>query len=639
MAKKAENADEAEKPEKVKRVKKRKKGKKPKKRVKRKKRRAPRKRPRARMLVGLLTGTLVLGLTVGFLLWVLGVFGTGPLGPGGDTPTGPGVRRVPGAPSVTIFFTCDLQGRLVPCNCEEGSLGGVARMATLCRKWRDEQPDGVLVDVGNAAIVDHKQAETINRYTLRALEGIGHTIVNCGDNEAALSLDRLVSLSRGTQLKIISANLVRADTDLTVFPSHHVVERGGLRIAFVGLVRDDILSGHIGKGVRIRSHVSALKGAISSLKDKADLIVVLAYVSPEQLHELAERFKEVDVFLGGYTQATSAPYEVAGRAIIAYLGDQGCTVGRLEAYFPEKGPPSAEGRVALLSKRVADVIMPKLGENIHKATIVQWLKQEGERVGVGELLFEAVGSREPAKVEPEKAEKVVVKVKAHKGGILDAIHAKEKSVVRAGQVVGTIELPEDPGLTVLVSEFTGRLAGAKLPGADWPLKMPCSTSYVGSDVCKLCHLKEFYKWQATKHAGAYVTLLQEGRSKERECFFCHTTGLGMPGGYDPARPNVAPRTVKGAKATERKGPQGPSTQYPMAGVGCECCHGGARRHLGLALKDRFEVAKTPQLRSGSSLRNCRRCHNAWRPCLAEDQKDLFEMGEYTKKIKHWQRRE
>jgi len=479
-----------------------------------------------------------------------------------------------GVSNATLFVSCQLEGCLAPYTCEEGKLGGVARMSTVYRKWSQEVGDHIRVDIGNSTVVRHKEANTINSFVFSAFDQLGYDVVNCGDNEAALDLDDLLKLAQGRKFKLISANLVRADTRAPVFPQHHILRHRGQDIGFIGLVRDDIPTRRLGKGIRLISPSAALKNSVSTLKPKVDIIVVIAFLPVEDIYEMAKEQPHVGIFLGGYTPVSSAPYEIAGRptkptAIVSYLGDQGCSVGRLQAAFPKDLPPTAIAKAALL------------GED----------------------------------VEP------------------------------------------DPELTGLVAEFTAALSGQALPGSKQDPKMPCTSSYVGAEVCKLCHIKQFYSWQATDHAGSYATLLQQGKQKERACLGCHVTGYDMPGGYDPDRP-VATRSkleeeaeedAKKRKAEEAKEkgegaetkdapkqPKAPQTQRPMQGVGCECCHGGARHHLGIALRDRFLAARSPLLRSPSALKNCLRCHHTQRPCHEAEAADPYDRTEYLEKIKHWE---
>jgi len=509
-----------------------------------------RRKHKARALRAALRLGIVAAVAMGLVVIVYLLLGGGKRTQHGQTTgrsTGPSAAE---APSLSLFYSCDLQGRLAPYTCEEGELGGVARMATVFGRWAKGR-DHVLVDVGNSTASGHEVAETINAFTFSALDKLGYDVVNCGDNEAELSLDELRALAKDRKFKLISANLVRADTRAPIFPTHHIVRRRGLQIAFIGLLREDILPKHTGKGVRLISPSAALKGAINLVKDSVDLIVVLAFLPPEELHELARKHPEAHVFLGGVTPVSSPQYELAGpranqATIVAYLGDQGCTVGRLEATFTPNQLPTATGEIALL---------------------------------------------DPA-VEPDRA------------------------------------------FAGLLADFAAALAGKPMPGASQDPKMPCTSAHVGSDVCKLCHIKQYYSWQNTAHAGAYVTLLQKGEQKNPACLRCHATGHKLPGGFDPDKP-----TAPGAKNGEDKEPlkavRGPKTQDPLKGVGCECCHGGSRHHLGLALKDRFATARTPLLRPTPSLENCIRCHTPARPCREPGAAEPFDRTEYMDRIKHW----
>jgi len=461
-------------------------------------------------------------------------------------------------PVISFFYSCDIEGRLAPYACEEGALGGVARASTVYSNWAKDRPYHILLDAGNSTVSGHDTAETINKFTFNALDKLGYDVVNCGDNEATLGLQELRALSKERKFKLISANLVHAETRAPILPAHHIVRRAGLRIAIIGVLREDILPKHPGKGVRLISPADALRGAINVVKDSADIIVVLAYLPPEEIHELARKYRDVHVFLGGISPVNSAPFEIAGpraapASVVSYLGDQGCSVACLDCVFPKGQLPIATSRLALLDEAV----------------------------------------------------------------------------------------PADKAFVGLLAEFTSALSGKPMPGARQDPTMPCTSKYIGSEVCKLCHNKQYYSWQKTDHAGAYATLIEKGMHKEPACLGCHTTGYLMPGGYDPSlptEPQKAPEKEKDALKATRS----PASQLPLQGVGCECCHGGARHHLGLALRDKPATARTPLLRTGASrekptgasYENCIRCHTPSRPCLARGAADTFERTEYMEKIKH-----
>jgi len=73
-----------------------------------------------------------------------------------------------------------------------------------------------------------------------------------------------------------------------------------------------------------------------------------------------------------------------------------------------------------------EVIMPRLGQEMTKGTIVEWYKKEGDRVEKEELLF---------LVDTEKA---TVDVESEVAGVLTKILVGEDEEVPVGQVVAII---------------------------------------------------------------------------------------------------------------------------------------------------------------------------------------------------------
>jgi 2-oxoglutarate dehydrogenase E2 component (dihydrolipoamide succinyltransferase) len=73
------------------------------------------------------------------------------------------------------------------------------------------------------------------------------------------------------------------------------------------------------------------------------------------------------------------------------------------------------------------ITVPELGESVVEATVARWLKQEGDRVAVGEAVVE---------METEKAN---FELAAEKSGVLVRIERKAGEDVRVGDVLGIIE--------------------------------------------------------------------------------------------------------------------------------------------------------------------------------------------------------
>ncbi len=146
-------------------------------------------------------------------------------------------------------------------------------------------------------------------------------------------------------------------------------------------------------------------------------------------------------------------------------------------------------------------------------------------------------------------------------------------------------------------------------------------SYVGTNKCKMCHMKQYKSWNTKKHAKAIDSLKPGNASEIKEkfgldpakdyttdgsCLECHTVGFGKPGGY--AVPDPADKkSVKNAKYT--------------AGIGCETCHGPGDAYV----EKHTEVMKSKSTYTSDEMHaagmnkidetTCTQCHNEKSPTV------------------------
>jgi hypothetical protein len=127
--------------------------------------------------------------------------------------------------------------------------------------------------------------------------------------------------------------------------------------------------------------------------------------------------------------------------------------------------------------------------------------------------------------------------------------------------------------------------------------------FVGARACRQCHPATYAKWEATKHAHAFDSLMPRGRTFDAECASCHTTGLDYTTGYRSATltPNL-------------KGNQ------------CENCHGPASKHV--AAPDDEAARQALHLTVKTAEKEvCIRCHD-------EDNSPKFNFSTYWGQIAH-----
>jgi hypothetical protein len=110
--------------------------------------------------------------------------------------------------------------------------------------------------------------------------------------------------------------------------------------------------------------------------------------------------------------------------------------------------------------------------------------------------------------------------------------------------------------------------------------------YVGTESCRGCHEVEYDNFKAfAKKATSYASIkkMQKGLTAEelKECYGCHTTGYGKPGGF----------------VSIEKTPH-------LQDAGCEVCHGPGSKHV--------ESEDPDDLMADLDADSCKACHNSTR---------------------------
>lgn len=140
------------------------------------------------------------------------------------------------------------------------------------------------------------------------------------------------------------------------------------------------------------------------------------------------------------------------------------------------------------------------------------------------------------------------------------------------------DLPEDSAVAQLMKAYNADLKEINLVEAGTlPPLAPGQASYVGVDVCLMCHEEARAFWKADKHERAWETLEADGKTFDLECVSCHATGYGQAGG-----------SILG----EMRG---------LVDVQCEQCHGPGSLHA--------EDGDASLIRREVKASTCTKCHS------------------------------
>jgi hypothetical protein len=251
-----------------------------------------------------------------------------------------------------IYFTCDTHGRLEPCGCFTGQYGGLTRLKTVL----DGEPPAtsLRLDVGDA-IGGHEDYDLIQyRYLLRAYAAMQYDALNVGRREAQLSAVQLREIKRASPVPLLSANLLDQAGGKPIFDPYRIVQRGGYRIAIIGVLDPRGFNDDLGAGLVVAGMESTLAQYLPGLRPKADLIVLLAFTDEATLARLAGQFYEVQVILGGKVSQPAQELKRENRSLIYFVTNESRALGILRLRLKDGAPLDVTGNeIRLLQDSIA----------------------------------------------------------------------------------------------------------------------------------------------------------------------------------------------------------------------------------------------------------------------------------------------
>lgn len=230
-------------------------------------------------------------------------------------------------------------------------------------KYREKQSiDPVILDAGDVffssgvlaaqnADGDKIQAKGL----LQGYEKIGCDALNIGGFDLAAGKDFLLSLSSGTTIPFISANLTDLEDNL-LFQPYRIIEKNGFNIGVVGVsnhIPEHILD--VGK----RPYVETANQVIDELKPQVDFVVLLANIQRKQVNNLAQNIPNADyIFISRDTKRTRSELKQAEHGPYIYSsGIQGKYLTVVEIALQDSNEPitdisEAKGKITSINKRM-----------------------------------------------------------------------------------------------------------------------------------------------------------------------------------------------------------------------------------------------------------------------------------------------
>ncbi|QDU83635.1 Trifunctional nucleotide phosphoesterase protein YfkN precursor [Planctomycetes bacterium Pla163] len=240
-----------------------------------------------------------------------------------------------------LLHTNDVHGQTLPRRAtwiedREVWVGGLERAAAYIesvRRRADGPGEGVvLVDGGDWFQGTPEGRVREGREFVKLLKRLDYDAMALGNHEFDLGIEPLLALLLEAEMPSVCANLYESGERVGWVRPYRIVERCGLRIAFVGLISPstpDIT--HVeARRLDFRDPIAEFTRVCDELPDDIDLVIPLTHNGLYLDRELAVARPDLPLVVGGHSHTYLRDGVVVGPTRIVQAGDKCTVVGRVD---------------------------------------------------------------------------------------------------------------------------------------------------------------------------------------------------------------------------------------------------------------------------------------------------------------------
>jgi len=170
------------------------------------------------------------------------------------------------------------------------------------------------------------------RAILNAYNEIGCRVLNVGGHDLAAGKEFILELSNQANFPFISANILDIETKQALFKPSTIIETPGRKLGFVGISSGDKRL----KEFEFSDPVEAANKAIAEIKNKVDLVFLMANVDDKTQKLLTQGVKDVDFLIRSNSGSVQRNPKEEDGAVVLKIGKQGKYAGVLRVTSVDK---------------------------------------------------------------------------------------------------------------------------------------------------------------------------------------------------------------------------------------------------------------------------------------------------------------
>jgi 5'-nucleotidase / UDP-sugar diphosphatase len=259
---------------------------------------------------------------------------------------------------ISILHTTDLHGHILPTADYNGNPdhGGLARCAAQIRRWRRQNPNSILIDVGDVYQGTDVSLRNKGELMIDLFNHLKYDVWIVGNHEFDWGIETFFSALQRSAMPVLAANtLVDGKPAGASSDSQHpfakiqpliVKEIAGIKLAIIGVTTPGMpfwLRPEFTRGIEFQNPIEPVRRAIAKAKGEgADAIVLSGHMGLKMrtggddfantVMALTSEFPEAAVFIAGHTHQ-AIPSRLTNGVLFTQADHFGIHVGRVDLLF------------------------------------------------------------------------------------------------------------------------------------------------------------------------------------------------------------------------------------------------------------------------------------------------------------------
>src|SRR5438094_8368237 len=259
---------------------------------------------------------------------------------------------------ISILHTTDLHGHILPTSDYDGNpdRGGLARCVTQIRRWQQENPNSILIDVGDVYQGTDVGLRSKGDLMIDLFNYLKYDAWVIGNHEFDWGMQPFQQVLQRSVMSVLAANTVLEGRPAGEFPNAKhpfariqpfiLKEVAGIKLAIIGVTTPGMpfwLRPEFTRGIDFQYPVESVRHAMARAKSEgADAIVLASHMGlkarsggddfANTVMVLTSEFPEAAVFIAGHTHQ-AIPSRLANGMLFTQADHFGIYAGRVDLLF------------------------------------------------------------------------------------------------------------------------------------------------------------------------------------------------------------------------------------------------------------------------------------------------------------------